>query len=211
MQSCLLLPILLPLPLPLPLPLLMPLTQMRAQLASVALPVRLVAGHNLFEEGDAADSFYVLQEGETGSACICSVSRGEPCSCCARSSRWRLLPSEDLPRPPTPLPAPVASPAHQQHLCTAPPSRPCAGEAINLRGARVVGHLHGPALVGQAAVFSHYVEECRSRLHTGTQACRAAGLLLPPPPPLLLLGHCCPAWLAALPTCAAELAPQPTH
>ena len=39
---------------------------MRAQLASVALPVRLVAGHNLYEEGDAADSFYVLQEGKKG-------------------------------------------------------------------------------------------------------------------------------------------------
>lgn len=37
--------------------------QMRAQLASVARPVRLVAGHNLFEEGDPADSFFVLQEG----------------------------------------------------------------------------------------------------------------------------------------------------
>jgi CRP-like cAMP-binding protein len=42
------------------------LLQMRAQLASVAMPVRLVAGHNLFEEGDAADSFYVLQEGKKG-------------------------------------------------------------------------------------------------------------------------------------------------
>ncbi len=39
---------------------------MRAQLASVAVPVRMVAGHDLFEEGDAADSFYVLQEGAWG-------------------------------------------------------------------------------------------------------------------------------------------------
>ncbi|KAL4447902.1 hypothetical protein ABPG75_005121 [Micractinium tetrahymenae] len=76
--------------------------QMRAQMADAALPVRLVAGHNLFEEGDEAGSFYVLQE----------------------------------------------------------------GEAVALRGTHRVHALHGPALVGQAAVFSHYVPECRQRLHT---------------------------------------------
>lgn len=37
--------------------------QMRAQLADAARPVRLVAGHNLYEEGDDAGSFFVLQEG----------------------------------------------------------------------------------------------------------------------------------------------------
>lgn len=36
---------------------------MRAQLASVARPVRLVAGFDLFQEGDPADAFFVLQEG----------------------------------------------------------------------------------------------------------------------------------------------------
>lgn len=46
-----------------------PEVQLRAQLATVAVPVRLVAGHNLFEEGDPADSFYVLQEG--GHRCAC--------------------------------------------------------------------------------------------------------------------------------------------
>ncbi|KAL4442414.1 hypothetical protein ABPG77_004998 [Micractinium sp. CCAP 211/92] len=76
--------------------------EMRAQLADAALPVRLVAGHNLYEEGDTADSFFVLQE----------------------------------------------------------------GEAVALRGTHRVHALHGPALVGQAAVFSHYVSQCRKRLHT---------------------------------------------
>ncbi|GAB4823679.1 hypothetical protein N2152v2_010725 [Parachlorella kessleri] len=38
--------------------------EVRAQLAASATPVRLVAGHNLYEEGDDADAFYVLQEGE---------------------------------------------------------------------------------------------------------------------------------------------------
>ena len=38
--------------------------QVRAALAASAVPVRLVAGHNLYEEGDKADSFYLLQEGE---------------------------------------------------------------------------------------------------------------------------------------------------
>ncbi len=37
--------------------------QVRAHLAASAVPVRLVAGHNLYEEGDEADCFYVLQEG----------------------------------------------------------------------------------------------------------------------------------------------------
>lgn len=76
--------------------------EMRAQLAGVARPVRLVAGHNLFQEGDDADAFYVLQE----------------------------------------------------------------GEAEALRGTSRIHGLHGPALVGQAAVFREYVEECSWRLHT---------------------------------------------
>lgn len=50
----------------------MMLTQVRSQLAASAVPVRLVAGHNLYEEGDEADSFYVLQEGE-GCSCSCSA------------------------------------------------------------------------------------------------------------------------------------------
>jgi hypothetical protein len=37
--------------------------QVRSQLASRALPVRLLAGFDLYCEGDRADSFFVLQEG----------------------------------------------------------------------------------------------------------------------------------------------------
>ncbi|PRW51012.1 12-oxophytodienoate reductase 11 isoform B [Chlorella sorokiniana] len=37
---------------------------MRAQLAAMAEPVRLVAGHDLYREADDADSFFILQEGE---------------------------------------------------------------------------------------------------------------------------------------------------
>ena len=79
----------------------------------------------------------------------------------AAQQRWLPLCSIYLPRFAVPLPLPLPLPL------------PCpgAGEAINLRGARVVGHLHGPAVVGQAAVFSHYVEDCRSRLHTGKRRC----------------------------------------
>ena len=36
---------------------------MRAQLAAMAEPVRLVAGHDLYREADDADSFFILQEG----------------------------------------------------------------------------------------------------------------------------------------------------
>lgn len=50
--------------------------QMRTQLASVARPVRLLAGHHLFEEGDEANSFYILQEGEEGQR-RCSCEEGE--------------------------------------------------------------------------------------------------------------------------------------
>lgn len=38
------------------------------------------------------------------------------------------------------------------------------------RGLRHISRLHGPAVVGQAAVFSAYIDECRSRLHTGASA-----------------------------------------
>ena len=50
---------------------------------------------------------------------------------------------------------------------------PIAGEALALRGMRCISSLHGPAVVGQAAVFSAYVDECCSRLHTGETACTA--------------------------------------
>lgn len=39
------------------------LCQAKAQLAASAVPVRLVAGRNLYEEGEEADAFYMLQEG----------------------------------------------------------------------------------------------------------------------------------------------------
>jgi hypothetical protein len=38
--------------------------QIRARLAASAEPLRLVAGHSLYEEGDEAHMFYVLQAGE---------------------------------------------------------------------------------------------------------------------------------------------------
>lgn len=41
-----------------------PLRQMRAQLAAMAVPVRLVAGHDLYREAEDASSFFILQEGE---------------------------------------------------------------------------------------------------------------------------------------------------
>ena len=37
--------------------------EVQAHLAEGALPVRLIAGHNLCKEGDSADKFWVLQEG----------------------------------------------------------------------------------------------------------------------------------------------------
>lgn len=48
---------------PLPRSVLPAALQMRAQLAAMAVPIRLVAGHDLFREADDADSFFVLQEG----------------------------------------------------------------------------------------------------------------------------------------------------
>lgn len=81
--------------------------------------------------------------------------------------------------------------------------RPHAGEALALRGMRRISCLHGPAVVGQAAVFSAYVDECRSRLHTGENACTActAAAELHSPAPAALShttararqGPCCPA------------------
>ncbi len=37
--------------------------EVREELISCAMPVHVVAGHDLFKEGDPADAFYVLQEG----------------------------------------------------------------------------------------------------------------------------------------------------
>lgn len=62
------------------------------------------------------------------------------------------LPTKSL----TPLP--LTCPPHWQER---------AGEAAAFRGTHRINRLHGPALVGQAAVFSHYIPECRTRLHTG--------------------------------------------
>ena len=42
---------------------------MRAQLAAMAEPVRLVAGHDLYREADDADSFFILQEGGCSRLC----------------------------------------------------------------------------------------------------------------------------------------------
>lgn len=44
---------------------------MRAQLAAMAEPVRLVAGHDLYREADDADSFFILQEG--GRSWLCCL------------------------------------------------------------------------------------------------------------------------------------------
>ena len=77
--------------------------EVRAHLASVAVPRRLVAGHDLYEEGDDADRFWVLQD----------------------------------------------------------------GELAVIRGIQETGRVVAPAIVGQAAVFSEWVEDCKERLHTG--------------------------------------------
>lgn len=50
--------------------------QVLAQLAAGAMPVRLVAGHDLYEEGDEVDGFYVMQEGEQGTGREGRDSRG---------------------------------------------------------------------------------------------------------------------------------------
>lgn len=61
----------------------------------------------------------------------------------------------------------LANPMHAALISTLHCLRGRAGEAIAFRGLRRISRLHGPAVVGQAAVFSAYVDECRSRLHTG--------------------------------------------
>lgn len=76
--------------------------EVRAHLATVALPRRLVAGHDLYREGDDADKFWVLQEGE-----------------------MRVI-----------------------------------------RGIKKAGVVSSPAILGQAAVFAPWIEDCKERLHT---------------------------------------------
>ena len=67
-------------------------------------------------------------------------------------------------RPPPPSHLPPTS----HHHTTPPNAR--AGEVEMRRGLRHLATLHGPALVGQTAVFSHLVPDCCQRLHTGGSA-----------------------------------------
>ena len=73
-----------------------------AHLAASAIPRRLVAGRDLYREGDGADKFWVLQEGET-----------------------KIF-----------------------------------------RGMQVTGGIRAPAILGQAAIFAPWVQECKERMHT---------------------------------------------
>ena len=73
-----------------------------AHLAASAIPRRLVAGRDLYREGDSADKFWILQEGET-----------------------KIF-----------------------------------------RGMQVTGGIRAPAILGQAAIFAPWVQECRERMHT---------------------------------------------
>lgn len=71
--------------------------------------------------------------------------------------------ASDAARKALPPPPPPPPPPPRRRLC---PARP-AGEAAAYRGTHHVSGMHGPAVVGQAALFSHYLPDCRSRLHTG--------------------------------------------
>lgn len=73
-------------------------------LATFGVPKPLVAGHDLYQEGEQAESFWVLQEGEI-------------------------------------------------HV---------------YRGIYDIGVISAPAVVGQASIFAHIMEDCKTRLHTST-------------------------------------------
>jgi hypothetical protein len=172
-----------------------PEMQLHAQLATVAVPVRLVAGHNLFEEGDPADSFYVLQEG--GHRCACGahacgqqasgdnidwggVEWRRGCRGCEGGSDMLISAGRGWKHPQAARllaysqgqqRAQVEAAGWVHAAAAAPVTSVPAGEAMVLRGTHSLRPLHGPALLGPAAMFSHYVEECSQRLHTGKQSC----------------------------------------
>lgn len=71
-------------------------------LATLALPSPLIAGHDLYTEGEAASKFWVLQE----------------------------------------------------------------GELTVMRGISKIGTIVGPAVIGQASIFSNLMDDCQRRMHT---------------------------------------------
>ena len=71
-------------------------------LATLGLPFPLIAGHDLYTEGEPADRFWVLQE----------------------------------------------------------------GELTVMRGITKIGTIVGPAVIGQAAIFSKLLDDCQNRMHT---------------------------------------------
>ena len=71
-------------------------------LATFGMPRPLVAGHDLYQEGEQAESFWVLQEGEI-------------------------------------------------HV---------------FRGIHDIGAISAPAVIGQASIFAHVMDDCKTRLHT---------------------------------------------
>lgn len=71
-------------------------------LATLGLPSPLIAGHDLYTEGEAASKFWVLQE----------------------------------------------------------------GELTVMRGISKIGTIVGPAVIGQAAIFSNLLDDCQRRMHT---------------------------------------------
>ena len=40
------------------------------------------------------------------------------------------------------------------------------------------GEVHAPAVLGQAAIFAHLIEECRERMHTGKLESEKQNILL---------------------------------
>lgn len=77
--------------------------QAKAQLAAGAVPVRLVSGHNLYSEGDDADSFYMLQEGECASrhGVVAGCWRAARLAC--QEIAWKEVLSKALCCPPSVL------------------------------------------------------------------------------------------------------------
>lgn len=133
----------------------------RGQLASAAVPVRLVAGHNLYEEGDDSRSFFFLQEGAPLSsssrlwqAGLCGSYKEHICYGSWKGGRTPVWDAEAVG---------CTSLRGASERCLAS----LVGEALAIGGAHVTAMFKSPALVGQAAIFASEVDACRTRLHTG--------------------------------------------
>lgn len=59
----------------------------------------------------------------------------------------------------------------QECITTSPP----AGEMMTYQGVNHVQTLHGPAIIGQRAIFCHYIDVCRIRQNTGEVVLRVEG------------------------------------